>query len=185
MTEKCRFVVSCLLLCILTNASVGQRVPSTSATPEPEALEKTLDDLIVNLPKWRALVAVVNVEALPIQYKEGKSIEYLRTSSLEQLDKIGKLASSVKQKPTASDSVQLLLDLEDLYGGSLHDLASALILESGEDGKTIGQAMSWGNTLADTSTSIMEMEKRIEVPVMRMLMARDALLDLCKDKLTH
>jgi len=170
------------LLCILANASVGQRAPST-ATPEPEALAKTLDDLIVNLPKWRALLATVNVDALPIQYKEGKSIEYLKTSSLEQLDKIGKVASAVKKKPTASDSVQLLLDLEDLYGGSLHDLASALILVTGEDGKGIGQAISWGNTLADTDTSIMEMEKRIEVPVMGMLMARDALLDVCKDKL--
>ncbi len=74
MSEKCRFVMSCLLLCILTNASVGQRTPSTAATPEPEALAKTLDDLIVNLPKWRALLAVVNVDALPIQYKEGKAI---------------------------------------------------------------------------------------------------------------
>jgi len=185
MTEKCRLVVSCLLLCILTNASVGQRAPSTPATSEPEALAKTLDDLIVNLPRWRALVAAVNVEALPIQYKDGKAIEYLRTSSLEQLEKIGKLASSVKQKPTASDSAQLLLDLEDLYGGSLHDLASALILVPGEDGKTSGQAMSWGNALNETSTRIMETEKRIEIPVMRMLMARDALVDVCQDKLTH
>jgi hypothetical protein len=185
MTEKCRLVMSCLLLCILTNASVGQRAPSTPAPPERGALAKTLDELIVNLPKWRALVAVVNVDSLPIQYKEGKAIEYLRTSSLEQLDKIGKLASSVKQKPTASDSVQLLLDLEDLYGGSLHDLASALVLATGEDGRGIGQAISWGNTLAGASTSIMEVEKRIEVPVTGMLTARDALLDVCKDKLTH
>jgi hypothetical protein len=185
MAEKCRFVVSCLLLCILTNASVGQRATSASATPEPEALAKTLDDLIVNLPKWRALVAVVDVEALPIQYKDGKAIEYLRATSLEQLDKTGKLASSVKQKPTAADSVQLLLDLEDLYGGSLHDLASALMLAPGKDGNSIGQAVSWGNSLNDTSMSILETEKRIEIPVMRMLMARDALLDVCKDKLAH
>ncbi len=185
MTGKCRFAVSCLLLCILTNASVGQRVASTAATPEPEALAKTLDDLIANLPKWRAVIAAVNVDALPIQYKEGKLIEDSRISSLEELDKIGKLASSLKQKPTASESVQLLLGLEDLYGGNLDHLASALMLVTGADGKLVGQAASWGDTLSKTNTSIMEMEKRIEIPVMGMLMARDALLDICKEKLTH
>ena len=185
MTEKCRFAVACLLLCILTNASVGQRAPSTPATPEPEELANTLDDLMANLPKWRAVIAGVNVDALPIQYKEGKDIESFRTSSLEELDKIGKLASAVKVKPAASDSVQLLLDLEDLYGGSLDHLASALILVSGADGKSIGQAVSWGDTVQKTDTSIMQMEKRLEIPVIRMLIARDAVIDICNEKLTH
>lgn len=184
MTEKCWFTVVCLLLCVLTTASVGQHAPSTSANPA-ETFEKSTDDLIANLPKWKALFAAVNVEALPIQYSDGKTIEILKTSSLAELDKIGKLASAVRLKPTASDSVQLLLDLEDLYGGSLDHLASALMLVTGADGKSIGQAISWGDALSNASKSIMDMEKQIEIPVMQMLMARDALLDVCKDKLTH
>ncbi len=127
----------------------------------------------------------VNVEALPIQYKEGKQIDFFKQTSLEQIDKIEKLATSVKKKPTSWNAAQLLLELEALQGSNLDHLAAALMLVPGSDGKLIRQAFEWGETLSNTSTNIIQMEKRIEQPVMMMLMARDALLDVCKDKLVQ
>lgn len=182
--QRRRYAVIYILLCLLTNTSVGQRAPSASEIPESDALAKTLDELVGNVPKWRVLIAAVDVDALPLQYKVGKVIEQFRTLSLEKLDEIGTLAASLRQKPTTSDSMQLLLDLKDLDCHVDH-LATALMLATGPDGTVTGQAVSWSKNLTDQDSSIMKIEKRIEVPVIRMLMARDALTDVCRDKFTH
>ena len=69
-------------------------------------------------------------------------------------NKIAPLAASVKRKPTASDSVQLLLDLKDSVG-AFDNFAGALMVVTGPDGKPIEQAFSWSMSLTNTGSSIM------------------------------
>jgi len=53
------------------------------------------------------------------------------------------------------------------------------------DEKTKSAAPSWGASLVEMSSDIMYEEKKMEVPVMKILTARDALLDVCVNKFTH
>lgn len=100
---------------------------------------------------------------------------------VEQLNSLDK-ASSVLEKARmsggvvkAQDLVQLLLDMQDAASAA-DRLASPLATMSVSDQKT---ALGWITSVLGLSTDLMIEEKRTEVPVMKLVAARDALLHLC------
>lgn len=157
---------------------------STSNNNRPLELGSALQKVHDKLPKWRATLSAVDVESLPIQYKTGKDIEFLKSAALEQLNSLDK-TSSVLEKTRmsggvvkAQDVVQLLLEMQDAASAA-DRLASPLAMMSLSDQKTV---LSWITSVLDLSTDLMIEEKRTEVPVMELLAARDALLHLCTAK---
>ena len=167
------------------NSSVAQASQSKSDSNQPLELGTAVQEVRARLPKWRASLSSVDVESLSIQYKEGKQLEFLKSQVVEGLDRIDKTARSLEKEVSAQNSAQLLLDMQD----------------SAENATELGTAFLWAATIKefgapasvqDSAKAVLDMsndmvmeEKRTEVPVMNLLAARDALLEVCKAKLTQ
>jgi hypothetical protein len=117
------------------------------------------------------------VESLPIQYKEGKQVEFLKSQAVEGLDRIDKTARSLEKEVSAQNSAQLLLDMQDAAARASELSAVFLWAATTEKGGA--------KAVLDMSTDMMIEEQKTEVPVMELLAARDALLEVCKAKLVQ
>src|ERR1700680_2573454 len=93
--------VACLcVLFAFCSVSVGQAAPPESALAEPDGLQKAVDKLQVEVPKWRAIVSAIDLESLPIKYKEGKQIEFLKSDCLGKLDALAPVVASLRKNVT-------------------------------------------------------------------------------------
>jgi hypothetical protein len=168
--------------------------PNGSVNPDPDSSQPTelataLQEMRGKLSKWKSTVSTVDIEALEYQYKQGKQVELLKSTAAEQLDNIDRTSRFISERKKnggfvgAPESVQLLLDMQDTES-TIDHLGIMLIMMSSDE-KTKSAAPSWGASLVEMSSDIMYEEKKMEVPVMKILTARDALLDVCVNKFTH
>jgi hypothetical protein len=158
---------------------------SDPSSDQPLELGQALQEVRTLLPKWRATLSSVDVESLSIQYKEGKQLEFLKSQAAEGLDRIDKTARSVEKEVTAQNSAQLLLDMhyaaENATELGTAFLWAATIKEFG----TPTSVQDSAKAVLDMSNDMVMEEKKTEVPVMNLLAARDALLEVCKAKLAQ
>ncbi|MBZ5690198.1 MAG: hypothetical protein LAP86_34905 [Acidobacteriia bacterium] len=168
----------------LPSSSVGLS-KSDSSNDQPLELAQALQEVRARLPKWRAILSSVDVESLPIQYKEGKQVEFLKSQAVEGLDRIDKTARSLEKEVAAQNSAQLLLDMQDAAARASVLGSAFLWAATLEKGGATASASDSAKAVLDMSTDMMMEEKKNEVPVMRLLAARDALLEVCKAKLAQ
>ncbi|HWY59764.1 MAG TPA: hypothetical protein VNZ03_35200 [Terriglobales bacterium] len=172
-----------------TTPLAGQALSSNPDDTQHLELGAALKAVRASLPKWRATLSAVDVDSLPIQYRTGKQVELLKSVAVEQLDRIDKTSALLEDGRTsggfvnAQKSVQLLPGMQDAKAAAVQ-LSSAFMVYS-IDEKTASAASDWAKSVLDMSTDIMSQEKRTEVPVMMLLAARDALLEMCKSKLSQ
>ncbi len=177
---------TCLgLLCSISIFAASPSVGQLDHSPKPdqtEALRQGIEKLRASLPRWRDILSSVDAESLQVQYKQGKQFDLLKSTALKQLGEVEKTANTLNSKVTAHDAMQLLLSMQD-SNSSFLELSSALALEAAVE-KQRSHAFEWSMSLDAASSEIAVQEKEIEVPVMTVVMARDAIVDLCNDRLT-
>jgi len=156
---------------------------SDSSNDQPLELGQALQEVHARVPTWRAALSAADVESLPVQYKEGKQIEFLKSQAVEELDRVDKTASFLEKEVTAQKSAQLLLDMQDAAASAVQ-LASAFMVSATTD-KGGTTASDSAKAVLGVSTDMMTEEKKTEVPVLKLLAARDALLEVCQAKLTR
>lgn len=167
------------------NSSAAQAFQSKADSNQPLELGTAVQEVRARLPKWRATLSSVDVESLPIQYKEGKQVEFLKSQAVEELERIDKTARSLEKEVSAQNSAQLLLDMQGAAARASELGAVFLWAATTEKGGATASASDSSKSVLDMSTDIMVEEQKTEVPVMELLAARDALLEVCKAKLTQ
>jgi hypothetical protein len=96
----------------LPSSSVGLSKPESS-NDQPLELQQAFQEVRALLPQWRATLSSVDVESLPIQYKEEKQVEFLKAQAVERLDRMDKTARSLEKEVTRQNVAQFLLDLQE------------------------------------------------------------------------
>jgi hypothetical protein len=171
------------------SATSGAGQVSNSSDPKPLELRQALEEVRERLPKWKDALSASDVESLPVQYKTGKQVEVLKSVALDEIIRVEKTSRLLEEGRlrvgfvSAQESVQLLLDMQDAGAATLQ-LASVIMMSSSQD-KSVSPSLDLAKSVLDMSTDIMSEEKRAEVPVMELVTARDALLEVCKAKLTQ
>jgi hypothetical protein len=166
-------------------SSTAQAFQPKADSNQPLELGTAVQEVRARLPKWRATLSSVDVESLPIQYKEGKQVEFLKSQAVEGLDRIDKTARSLEKEVSAQNSAQLLLDMQDAAARASELSAVFLWAATTEKGGATASESEPAKAVLDMSTDMMIEEQKTEVPVMELLAARDALLEVCKAKLVQ
>lgn len=167
------------------NSSAAQALQSKTDNNQPLELGTAVQEVRARLPQWKATLSSVDVESLPIQYKEGKQVEFLKSQAAEALDRVDKTARSLEKEVTAQNSAQLLLDMQDAAAKATELGAVFLWAATTEKGGGTASASDSSKAVLDMSTDMVMEEEKAEVPVMKLLAARDALLEVCKAKLAQ
>lgn len=167
------------------DSSAAQAFQPKADSNQPLELGTAVQEVRARLQKWRAALSLVDVESLPIQYKDGKQVEFLKYQAVEKLDRIDKTASSLEKEVSAQNSAQLLLDMQDAAARASELGAVFLWATTTEKGGATTSESDSAKAMTDMSTDMMIEEQKTEVPVMELLAARDALLEVCKGKLTQ
>ncbi len=66
-------------------------------------LEPAVQEVLAKLPKWRTTLSAADVESLPVQYKTGKQVEFLKAVAVEQLGRIDKRPVCLRRNGRAAD----------------------------------------------------------------------------------
>jgi len=143
----------------LPPSSVGLS-KSDSSNDQPLDLAQALQEVRSRLPKWRAALSSVDVESLPIQYKEGKQVEFLKSQAVEGLDRIDKTARSLEKEVTAPNSAQLLLDMQDAAARATELGAMFLWAATTEKGGATTSASDSSKAVLAMSTDMAMEEKK-------------------------